>query len=414
MRPYSTELKELASSVARNQEEKDFILSLYEPVSVNANANGSLILAVDSLADSERVILKRDISQADRMRLWDILAETGRNDVQISAVIDRKAAPERIRPDKWEGELMPALGPSGQDLMRSVYQYDDLLELYLLDEEAEANGAKLAEVLEAMIRADFSGAVRHTNQLFHAIVVGVINSPDPVTNANIAYIPLDVLQDEAGMMLEGSVTEILIRDKNAEESELPGKRESAKAITAALEQGLSTRGKKLPPELAVFTWMDYVSDYLGYEKMESGGTKVITYMLFLLAFLGISNTILLAILERTKEIGMMRALGMTDSQMIIVFMLEAAFLGFLGSILGIVFGCLSNYPMVKFGIDVTSMGEALGGGVGFRVTSLFRSMWHIPVIIGSGVAATVISSFMAFFPTRRALKMPITDSLRFE
>jgi hypothetical protein len=59
-----------------------------------------------------------------------------------------------------------------------------------------------------MIRADYSGAVRHVNQLVDAVVVGVINSPDPLPNGNTAYIPLDVLQDEAGMMLEGAVTEL--------------------------------------------------------------------------------------------------------------------------------------------------------------------------------------------------------------
>jgi len=41
-------------------------------------------------------------------------------------------------------------------------------------------------------------------------------------------------------------------------------------------------------------------------------------------------------------------------------------------------------------------------------------MWNVPVIIGSGIVATLISSLMAYFPVRRALKMPITESLRFE
>jgi ABC-type antimicrobial peptide transport system permease subunit len=41
-------------------------------------------------------------------------------------------------------------------------------------------------------------------------------------------------------------------------------------------------------------------------------------------------------------------------------------------------------------------------------------MWSVPVIVGSGVAATALSALMAFFPTRRALKISITDSLRFE
>ena len=83
--------------------------------------------------------------------------------------------------------------------------------------------------------------------------------------------------------------------------------------------------------------------------------------------------------------------------------------------MGIILGCAINYPVVKYGIDFSAMADVMGGsGIGFRTTSLFRSMWNLPVIIGSGVVATLVASFMAFFPVRRALKMPITESLRFE
>jgi len=106
---------------------------------------------------------------------------------------------------------------------------------------------------------------------------------------------------------------------------------------------------------------------------------------------------------------------MTDKQMILVYMLEAGFLGFIGSVLGIILGCIINYPMVKYGMDFSVFNDVMGGnGIGFRTTSVFRSMWNVPVIIGSGVAATIIASFMAFLPVRRTLKMPITESLRFE
>jgi len=41
-------------------------------------------------------------------------------------------------------------------------------------------------------------------------------------------------------------------------------------------------------------------------------------------------------------------------------------------------------------------------------------MWDFSLIIGSGIVATLLSALVAFFPTRRALKQPITESLRFE
>jgi ABC-type lipoprotein release transport system permease subunit len=242
----------------------------------------------------------------------------------------------------------------------------------------------------------------------------VINSPAPLPNGNTAYIPLDILQDEAGMMLEGAVTELAIREKNAPDSRLPGESESAAVITAALKRGLKAQGLSMPEELEVRSYIDYIQDYLGYEKIQTGAPQVLAFLLFILSFLGISNTILLAILERTKETGMMRAMGMTDKQMIMVYMLEAGFLGLIGSVLGIILGCVMNYPMVEYGIDFTAMADTLSGGIGFRTTGLFRSAWNIPLTIGSGIVATLLASCMAIVPTRRALKMAITDSLRFE
>ena len=396
----------MSESSARS--EGDFIRSMYELAPPPKNIFSP---EEKTAPGNERLLLKRNAPKADLQRYWDMIAATGRNDVRINAVIDIKAVPELIRPDKWQGELLPALRQEDRALVEAAYEYAGFMDSYLLIEE---DAELLNGVLSAMIRAGYSGAVRHVNQLVDAVVAGVINSPDPLPNGNTAYIPLDVLQDEAGMMLEGAVTELIIREKNAPDTRLPGKSESAAAITAALERGLIKAGLSLPDGLSVHTWLEYMKDYLGYEAIQTGAPQILIVLLFVLSFLGISNTVLLAILERTKETGMMRALGMTDRQMILVYMLEAGFLGFIGSILGMIIGSIVNYPMVKYGFDFSAMANTMSQGIGFRVTSNFRSMWNLSVTIGSGIAATLLSSFMAFFPTRQAVKMPITDNLRFE
>jgi len=409
-RPFRLELEELITSIAPTAAEGNFIRSLYEAASLVGK--GDIFSPKEKITEgNERLMLKRNASRSDLDRYWAMVDATGRNDVRINAVIDIKAVPETIRSDKWEGELMPALAEADVPLVEAAYQYEDFLEAYVLVEE---NNRQLNRILSAMIRAGYSGAVRHVNQLLDAKVVGVINSPSPLPNGNTAYIPLDILQDEAGMMLGGAVTELIIREKNVPDTRLPGASESAEAITAALKRGLAKEQLAVSDDLAVFTWKDYMADYLGYEKLQTGAPQVVAFLLLLLSFLGISNTILLAILERTKEIGMMRAMGMTDKQMIMTYMLEAGFLGLIGSVLGIILGCIINYPMVKYGIDFSAMGNIMEGGIGFRTTAIFRSMWNVPVIIGAGIVATLLSSCMAFFPTKRALRKPITESLRFE
>jgi len=356
-------------------------------------------------------MLKGNTSKADLDRYWNIIAATDRNNVRINATIDIRETPEMIRADKWEGELISALRSEDIALVQAAYEYDEFINAYFLIEE---NEYQKQLVLDAMIRAGFSGAVSHVNQAFDVVVVGIINSPAPLPNGNTAFIPLDALQSESGMMLEGSVTELVIREKGIPDERLPGESESSAAITAALQRGLTSMGKTMPDNLGVYVWQDYMSDYLNFESVQASLPQILSFLLFLLSFLGISNTILLAILERTKEIGMMRSMGMTDKQMVIVYMLETGFIGLIGSVFGIILGIIINYPLVKYGFDLSAIGNSMSDGFGLRTMSIYRSTWNIPLIISSGIVATLLASLVAIIPTRRALKISIANSLRFE
>jgi hypothetical protein len=335
---------------------------------------------------------------------------------QISTVIDIKAAPETVRGEKYDVDLAPFFSHEEAALFQKAYGWDDLTGAWMLVTDDDG---LLEQILAAMVRVDYSGAIRHVNQLIPVVLAGTVNSPDPQINNNTAWIPLDVLGDESGLMLDaiapgGAVTELIIRKTGAGDGELPGKSESAGAITAALEKSLAAHGEKLPPEMAVFSWEEYVKDYIAASSGDNWSTRIMVIILFILSFLGISNTMLLAILERTKEIGMMRAQGMTDGELIFTLVLEAAGIGLAGAIAGMALGCAANYPMVKYGIDFSAMTEAMGGDTGYRINGVYRSAWNFPVVFITGAAATLIAGVMAYFPTRRALKMPVTDSLRFE
>ncbi|MDR3160990.1 MAG: FtsX-like permease family protein [Spirochaetaceae bacterium] len=408
-RPNTGELETLVKAIAETvgPAEGEFFRSCYTPMEAKARFGETGKFAGERREG--RMTLRRDLSRPDLDRLWNLLDGLGRNDVRISTVIDYKMVPDSIRQDKWEGDLWPLLSAEERRLTGAAYRFDG--GVYLLVEE---DSLRLNAVLNAMIRADFSGAVRHVNQVIDAKVVGLVNSPDPATNYNTGYIALDLMQDDMGMMLEGHITELLIRDKAMGAAGMTSPMETSGAIRAALVFGLAERGLSLDEGLDVFFWTDYVKEYLGYEAMETGSTKIFSVILFLLAFIGISNTMLLAILERTREIGMMRALGMTDGQMIFTYTIEAGFLGLAGSVLGIILGCALNYPTVKYGLDFSEMMEQMGGNMGYRIAGNFRGTWLPGTIAGSGLAATLISALMAILPARRAVKMAITESLRFE
>jgi len=401
---------------AMDRQDAAFLRSLYVPWrSEKKRMKKPFAPVEDERTLDNRLVLREDIGDADMDRAWSLLSASGRMDVRIATTVDIRELPASIPEDKFDRDILELVVATDRKKLETVYTLDAESRSYLLAGSFAENGTDAAageQALRILLDAGYPGAVRHVNQLIDAVVTGVVNSPNPKTNGNIAFMPMDALQDEAGMMLDGRVTEIMIRSADAKESELPGKTESADAIAAALEsaspgllsaQGLSVRG-----------WEDYSADYIAAAAGDRISTRVMIAFLFFLSLIGIANTMLMAILERTKEIGMLRALGMTDGQLLLSYVAEATLVGLLGSAAGVLVGCLINIPMVTYGIDYSAVTDTLNGDIGYRIASYFRSAWNVPAIVGTFVAATVLSGCMAVLPTLRALKMPVTESLRFE
>ncbi len=393
-------------TIAHDTADATYIRGLYGAKDP-ANGKKRPFSGKDEVPRKPLVYLSPDATREDIEHIWDRMGQAGLLDVRIFTTIDMKALPERIDASRFTEDLIPLFPVGDRGLLKTIYKVDPVLGDYFLVESDSENADKALAIL---LENDYTGAVRHVNQLISATVTGVVNSPNPKNNANTVYIPLDSLQDSAGLELEGRITELIIRSKNADDASLPGDFESPDRILAVFEES----SVPLPDNLLVKGWQEYVKDYISASASDRISTRIMIFMLFLLSFLGISNTMLMAILERTKEIGMLRALGMTDGQVLFVYALEASFIGMLGGFIGVLLGCLINIPMVAIGIDYSAMTEALSGDIGYRVAAFFRSAWNLPAIIGTFFAATLVSGVMAILPARRALRMPVTESLRFE
>ncbi|MCK4797819.1 MAG: ABC transporter permease [Spirochaetes bacterium] len=255
---------------------------------------------------------------------------------------------------------------------------------------------------------DEKGKIRHVHQLIDLTIGGIVNSPNPKTNGNIAYLPLDILQDEQGIMLEGRITEICIRKKGMEEHTLPDKTESAEFIIDKI-------GTELPDNLVLVGWQEDAKDFLAMAAGDIVSTYIMIGILFVLALMGISNTMLMAIFERTKEIGMLRALGMNDWDVVRLFIYEAALIGLIGSLIGVAIGIPLDYWIIKYGIDYTKILEdANMQDIGYRIVGIFRGAWNVHTIIGSCIVGTFVAAITAIWPALKAVKMSIVDTLRFE
>ncbi len=258
-------------------------------------------------------------------------------------------------------------------------------------------------------RLDDKKRVVRTPQVIPLKIVGLLNTNNPYINDKVAYMPLDILNHETfGLQMSDRVTEICIRKKNKGPADIPGKDEGPAVIRKTLKS-TDIDG------LSVVSWEEDAKDFLAIAGAKSKGTNAIVFFLFLISILGISNTMLMATLERTKEIGMIRSLGMTDGEVKLTFLIEASLIGLLGSSIGFILGFMSNIYMVNFGIDFSTMINAMGTDqFGYRVAGVYKGAWNWVTMFGSVIGATLISAIACITPVKRALKKEIAQAMRFE
>jgi ABC-type lipoprotein release transport system permease subunit len=233
-------------------------------------------------------------------------------------------------------------------------------------------------------------------QTIDLIVVGVLNSPNPVINKGTAYIPLSLADD--ALEMDGAVTELTLYFPEWQDPE--EKIQSLRERLAAF------------PGLTVESWKELARDFLMMAQMKSAGSSIILFLVFIIAAVGISNTMLMAVYERVREIGMMRAMGMKDRDIRVTFLFEAGGIGLIGTLAGIGIGLAVNWYMVKYGIDFSSMMGQMD--IGYRVTGVFRSAWHPQAFVGGFIIGVLAAMIFSIIPSSRALKMEITDCLRYE
>jgi putative ABC transport system permease protein len=123
------------------------------------------------------------------------------------------------------------------------------------------------------------------------------------------------------------------------------------------------------------------------------------------AAIGVVNTMVMAILERTREIGVMRAVGAKRSTVRMLFTLEASLLGFLGGVVGVAAG----YGLTRIANVVVNKQLASQNVQAHNIIGL--PLWLILAVVG---ITTVIGMLAGLYPAARAARLDPVDALRYE
>lgn len=147
------------------------------------------------------------------------------------------------------------------------------------------------------------------------------------------------------------------------------------------------------------------------QRLILGGIGAVS---LLVAAIGISNTMVMSIYERTKEIGVMKVIGASVSDIKKMFLTESAFIGLLGGLVGIVLSfaisALINYLGVKYGFAANMSGG--GYSPDFDPTQLKMSIIPAWLALASLVFSALIGIVSGYFPAKKATKLSALEAMR--
>lgn len=244
-------------------------------------------------------------------------------------------------------------------------------------------GAKLVEILHAQLGSKIvfiaqgaDGSI--ANDIF--TISGILKKSSNSFEQMNCYLPLKTAQEF--LSLDGKVHEIAVILRHYQDST---------SMAIKIKSLLNDKN------LTVSPWQEVEQTFYKSMQADIKGMWVTLFIIMLIVGIGILNTVLMTILERTKEFGVIKALGTPPRTIFFLIVLEATFMSIISTLIGLflstainswfsVHGIKYPHPMDVGGITMTTMTAAI----------TWQTIW-IPTVVIIGTAITV-----SIFPALRA------------
>ena len=167
----------------------------------------------------------------------------------------------------------------------------------------------------------------------------------------------------------------------------------------------------LPAGIGITDWGELLPEMREAIASFDVSRLIFVIILYFATGLGILNTIFMSVMERTREFGILMALGLRPGQIKRLVLLESFLLGLLGTLLGLVCGLILSYYMSRFGIDLSTWITPItyaGGTMQPRLKAIFEYRNFIE----PAYLLVVVSVLAGFFPARRAAKLQPVQAIR--
>lgn len=181
----------------------------------------------------------------------------------------------------------------------------------------------------------------------------------------------------------------------------------ATSVATALEIRLA---KTLP--VRVMAWPELAPELANYVQFNHGVTVVLFFIFFLVAVIGVMNTMLMAVFERTREFGMLMAIGMRPAQVIGLILTEAIGLALASLVAGAAVGVPLLWYLQAHGLDLGGATGEVVSVAGVVVDHLWYGRQDFVAYGQAAVGLAVTALISALYPAWRAAQLRPTEAMR--
>ena len=287
----------------------------------------------------------------------------------------------------------------GVDVGREVRatRFDQKITSGAIFSETAAREAILGVGLARILKADVGGKIvlvtqgtdgAIANDLY--TIIGIAESGDKATDRMACYLHIDDAQDL--LVLDGRVHEIAV---------LVEVLDRVPKITAAIEIQIDDTTLEVSP------WQVVAKSFYRAMQADRQGDLIGRMIIMLIVAIGVLNTVLMSVLERTREYGVLKAMGTKPRQIFGVVVIEVAFIALGSIVIGALFGASLNYLLSIYGISLPQ--EFSYGGI------VFQTMYAAVTVRSLAIpAVTVLVSaiLVSLFPAIRAARIAPAAAMR--
>lgn len=274
-----------------------------------------------------------------------------------------------------------------------------------LFEKPDDKGVLLGATLAKNLGAELGSKIVYTLTDRHGEIAtgmervrGLIETGAPSLDGALVLLPIGTLRAQVGYDPHES-TQVAVFLKDGRQ---------APATAARL-------GKEVGAGVSVLTWDEIQPEIRSFVAMKVGGSQVLELIIALLIAAGIFNTIFMSVLERTREFGIMLALGYTARQLFSIVMAESALLATMGLLVSSAITAWPYFYLVQHGIDMTEAYRKQGltnlevSGVTFSpILKIGIFPENALFIAGAIVGATLLAGI---YPAWRAGRVDPVESI---